>query len=291
MVNYPHYPRKHPPCPPSSGHRRTNPVERIAIIIGAMKCGTSSLYDYLVEHEEIAPCLTKEPGFFSRQGRRLAVDAYEDLWPDYDPGRHRFVLEASTSYAKFPAETGVPERMRDYGLSPKLIYIVRNPFARIESHFQHIRHLPSERDPLDDHILNTSDYMLQIEQYLRVFPERDLLVLDFDDLVQRPEMTVARVCGFLGMTLPARRPHYEASNRTLYTRKLRARFERGPAGHLAPLIPGRIFTYADRLLARIRPEPRRTLTERERSLIHDRLKNSIRRFEASFGIPTAKWGF
>lgn len=280
------------PAPHLAGGGRTDPAGRASIIIGAMKCGTSSLYDYLVEHEAIAPCVTKEPEFFSSdQGHRLAIDSYEDLWPDYDPSRHRFVLEASTGYTKFPSEDGVPERMYDYGLQPKLIYIVRNPFDRIESHFQHIRHLPCEREPLDDHILAISDYMLQIEQYLPVFPERDLLVLDFDELVQRPQAAVARACSFLGMTPPPARPRYEASNRTPYTRKLRERFEAGPAGRLAPLIPGRIFTGADRLLARIRPEPRRRLTGRERAVIHDRLKHSMRRLEANFGIPTAKWGF
>jgi len=285
-------PQKNLPAPHLAGSGRTDPAGRATIIIGAMKCGTSSLYDYLVEHEAIAPCVTKEPEFFSaRQSHRVAAGAYEDLWPDYDPRRHRFVLEASTGYTKFPTEQGVPERMRDYGVDPKLVYIVRNPFDRIESHFQHIRHLPCERAPLDDHLLDTSDYMLQIEQYLRVFPERDLLVLDFDELAQRPQTAVSRVCRFLGMTPPPPRPRYEASNRTPYTRKLRERFEAGPAGRLAPLIPGRVLNGADRLLARIRPEPRRRLTGSERAVIHDRLQRSMRRLEANFGIPTAKWGF
>jgi len=32
-------------------------------LIGAQKCGTSSLYDYLVQHPCIHPCITKEPRF------------------------------------------------------------------------------------------------------------------------------------------------------------------------------------------------------------------------------------
>ena len=35
------------------------------IIIGSMKCGTSSLYNYLIEHPSICPCSIKEPEYFS----------------------------------------------------------------------------------------------------------------------------------------------------------------------------------------------------------------------------------
>lgn len=34
------------------------PVDAYALIIGAMKCGTSSLYDYLQGHPEICPAVT-----------------------------------------------------------------------------------------------------------------------------------------------------------------------------------------------------------------------------------------
>src|ERR1700757_1899826 len=40
------------------------PCDAYVIIIGAMNCGTSSLYTYLAEHPEICPCITKEPEFF-----------------------------------------------------------------------------------------------------------------------------------------------------------------------------------------------------------------------------------
>jgi hypothetical protein len=263
---------------------------RVAIIIGAMKCGTSSLYDYLVEHPAIAPCLTKEPEWFSRhQSHRQDVPDYGDLWPDWDPARHRWALEASTGYTKFPREEGIPERMHAYGLRPKLLYLVRDPFARIESHFQHIRHLPFERDLLDDHVLDTTDYALQLDRFASVFPREDILVLDFDDLAKRPADTVARACAHLGLVPPPPRGEYAAANKTLYTRKLRARFAAGRLGFLAPAIPGRLFHLADRALARLRPEPKRRLTEGERDRIRARLAPGIRRLAAEWGVATEKW--
>jgi hypothetical protein len=41
------------------------PKEAYAIIIGSMKCGTTSLYNYLQGHPEIYPSITKEPAFFT----------------------------------------------------------------------------------------------------------------------------------------------------------------------------------------------------------------------------------
>jgi hypothetical protein len=47
----------------------TSPIRLLPdfIIIGGKKCGTSSLYNYLVEHPEISPSFRKEVHFFDRR--------------------------------------------------------------------------------------------------------------------------------------------------------------------------------------------------------------------------------
>ncbi len=40
-------------------------INNFALIIGAMKCGTTSLFSYLAQHPEISACQPKEPDFFS----------------------------------------------------------------------------------------------------------------------------------------------------------------------------------------------------------------------------------
>jgi len=70
------------------------------IIIGAMKCGTSSLYSYLLDHPQICPPIVKEPEFFSEnQAHGVQVDNYSDLW-SFDDTVHKYALEASTGYTK-----------------------------------------------------------------------------------------------------------------------------------------------------------------------------------------------
>ncbi|MEO0377749.1 MAG: hypothetical protein AAF329_24750 [Cyanobacteria bacterium P01_A01_bin.17] len=39
-------------------------INAFALIIGAMKCGTTSLFHYLAEHPQVSPSRNKEPFFF-----------------------------------------------------------------------------------------------------------------------------------------------------------------------------------------------------------------------------------
>lgn len=56
------------------------PRDAHAIIIGAMKCGTTSLYNYLQDHPEICSAITKEPEFFSEnQSHGVHVENYNEL--------------------------------------------------------------------------------------------------------------------------------------------------------------------------------------------------------------------
>jgi len=106
-----------------------------AIIIGAMKSGTSSLYEYLVQHPQICACSVKEPEFFSdHQDHAVGAASYESLW-DIAPNRHMWCLEGSTGYTKYPEEPSVPQNMHSYGLDPTFIYILRHPIDRIESDY------------------------------------------------------------------------------------------------------------------------------------------------------------
>jgi hypothetical protein len=76
------------------------PKDAYAIIIGSMKCGTSSLYSYLEGHPEICPAVGKEPEFFSEnQAITVQVDNYS-----VNDSVHKYALEASTGYTKYPSE-------------------------------------------------------------------------------------------------------------------------------------------------------------------------------------------
>ena len=102
------------------------------IIIGSMKSGTTTLFEVLASHSQIAPAHPKEPGFFAFEPIwQKGYDWYHTLF-DFDPARHRYRLEASTDYTKAPFVTGVWERMQaEPGKRFKLIYVMRDPVTRM----------------------------------------------------------------------------------------------------------------------------------------------------------------
>ena len=179
-------------------------------IIGAPKAGTTSLHNYLSEHPQIQMSAVKEPNFFAphlnpvdEQRRITQLDQYEQL---FDPAV-AVRGEASTPYAEYPLRQGVPERIRDRVPEAKFIYVVRDPVERTISHYNHMVASEGERRSLEQALGDLSDprspsicaslYGLQLELYLRQFPQERLMVVDQADLLNDRRSTLRRIFGFL----------------------------------------------------------------------------------------------
>jgi Sulfotransferase family len=173
------------------------------VVIGAMKAGTTSLWEYLSDHPQVFMCLPKEPNFFLEKTWERGRGWYESLFRD--AGRAIAVGEASTSYARYPSHPGVPERMAALIPGARLVYVVRDPIERIRSQFQYMTDRGLERRPLARAVLENSDYVAysryaaQIDRYLEWFPREQLLVVTSEDLRDARRETVGRVFDFLGV--------------------------------------------------------------------------------------------
>jgi hypothetical protein len=267
------------------------PEDRYALIIGAMKCATTSLFAYLAEHPAIAPASVKEPEFFSseRQAHRHAVARYEDLW-DFDADRHAFAMEASTGYTKY-FERGAAERIHAYGIRPRLIYIVRDPFDRIESHYNFMLQNPAWRhDILHPGIVNTSNYRLYADDFSRVFGRENLMILDYDALVADPRATVNRACGFLGIAPLATLADASARNVTELPKSGLERHLRRMAPALGRTAPEAVKRPLRQAFAALRPDKTR-LTPAQRREIAAAFAPDMARLHAEHGVDVAKWGF
>lgn len=175
----------------------------LAIIIGAMKCGTSSLFRYLVEHPEISGCAKKEPNFFS-DNLDKGFGWYLSLWGDQYK-KERIMLEASTGYTKFPNAGNVAETISCFPGNYKFIYIVRDPLERVRSHYQHSLLAGRLEGPIynqlheNSHIINVCKYYLQLSCYEEYFSKDNILVIKFEDLVDNPHEALRCICDFLGI--------------------------------------------------------------------------------------------
>ncbi|MEM9460475.1 MAG: sulfotransferase [Myxococcota bacterium] len=182
------------------------------IVIGAAKAGTTSLHRYLDGHPELSMCPYKEPHFFSTDVIYERVMAwYEGLFADCDEST--LCGEASTSYTFGPQAAQAPARIRAHVPDAKLIYLMREPVARLHSevmqgikYSQHVlgqTELPrSVQEVILANLstLHAGRYIEQIERYLGVFPREQLMVVLHEDLVSAPRATLARIFAFLGST-------------------------------------------------------------------------------------------
>lgn len=185
--------------------------QNIALIIGSMKSGTTSLYADLARHPSIASSRTKETKFFSSDERfGRGEDWYHSLY-DIAP-EHEWIIDGTTDCTKFPYCGDVPGRLRAYGAKVKLIYIMRHPVRRMESHARHVAHCRSEvNDVLSDradHSLDagpsdvaraTTNYAMQIDRFRDWFDRGDLLLATAEEYRADPVAVSERILAFLGL--------------------------------------------------------------------------------------------
>ena len=174
------------------------------LVIGAAKCGTTSLHEYLDEHPDVSMSAEKELDFFVPEKRRSdSVEWYESQFDARAPVRG----ESSPSYTAHPFYAGAPARIRALIPDVRLVYLVRDPIERTISHWLHRvsthADMPSFEEALDSEqgewIVGLSRYWLQLEQYLAHFPAEQILVVDSDDLRGRRDETLERIFRFVGV--------------------------------------------------------------------------------------------
>ncbi|MBK6621208.1 MAG: sulfotransferase [Saprospirales bacterium] len=270
------------------------PKDKLVLIIGAMKSGTSTLFELLSQHPAICPSRIKEPEFFSRnQSHRVDLPDYEALW-DFQPQIHSYYIEASTGYSKFPEETGVAERISQEGLNPFFIYIVRDPAGRIQSEYNYIKfhpYLKGPADPLDEFYVSKSRYFLQLTKFLEYFPDkRRYCIVRMEDLVTDPQITTAGVFDFLGLS-PLPKVDEKVSNPTPRVSRLELLFRNRSAYWLRSLIPPGLRAFLRRRLLGLSGSAHFELSKTQKDQIRRELQEDMTQFSKEFKVDVSGWGY
>lgn len=271
------------------------------LIVGAQKTGTTSLWQYLRRHPEAYLCEPKEPDFFLgqeawAQGRQW----YEGLFAA--AGEARAVGEASTLYTMFPTYAGVPERIKSVVPDVRLIYVLRHPVDRMISLYGHHLMTGFERRPiaeallLDTRYADGSRYAMQIEQYLRHFPESQLLLLTSEELGADRGAALARVCRFLDIDDHWQPPDVARVYNTRDDQRVPRDWWRLTGDILlrtgtARFVPGVVVRHnRNRLVTRhIRPEER-VIDDDVRRRLEDVLRPDVERLRSCMGPDFDGWG-
>lgn len=270
------------------------PTDAYVMIIGAMKAGTSSLFRLLREHPSICAAQAKEPEFFSQhQGHAVDTPRYEDLFPSRSAA-HSFYLEASTGYTKYPEEHGVPLRMKQQGLNPRFIYIVRDPLSRTLSHLNYavLNDHAWASDPLTGfYAVSFSMYYTQLSRYLAHFPDTTrYFIADFDDLKSRPTELAERIYAWLELELPPSKD-IPPANVTPPRSKAELALVRSPLHKFRTLLPSGLRSSLKDLLRSHSDSATLDLSDTDRERLRVWFHDDMMAFKRTFGFPVEKWGF
>ena len=176
------------------------------IIIGAMKCATSTLQTQLSLQPGIFMTTPKEPNFFSDDEiYELGTDWYESLFDNVEESAIKG--EASTHYTKLPTYPHTVDRIRNY-CSPqtRFIYVMRNPLERLVSHYIHEWSQGNVGQDIDSEVnrnsefIDYSKYYMQLQPYIDTFGPDNILPVFYERLIKWPQPELERVTSFLGYT-------------------------------------------------------------------------------------------
>lgn len=205
------------------------------LVIGGMRCGTTSLFTYLADHPLVHPPTGKELQFFTvfyDRGERW----YRGHFTDLPPGERTF--EASPYYLFHPlAASRVAEVLPD----GRFIALLRDPVERAYSHYKHSVERGVEKLSFEDAIgaeqrrlapflsgdltsrdahaalraysyVSRGQYAEQLERWFGCFDREQLLVLRSESMYQDPGATYARCLRFLGL------PEHHPASFTVHSR-------------------------------------------------------------------------
>lgn len=213
----------------------TGPIRLLPsfLIIGAAKSGTSSLYEYLVQHPCCIPAFKKEIHFFDlnfSKGLNWYRAHFPSLVCNYgikkSQGQDLITGEASPYYIFHPL---VPKRIAGTISRVKLIVLLRNPVDRAYSHYHHVvkygfetlsfKHaIEAEENRLreeEERILVDEDYnsfshrhhsylargiyINQVKVWMSLFPKEQILILSAEDFYADPPGILNRTFEFLNL--------------------------------------------------------------------------------------------
>ncbi|MFQ5812213.1 MAG: sulfotransferase domain-containing protein [Anaerolineae bacterium] len=196
------------------------------IIIGAARCGTTSLYSYLTAHQSIGSPCEKEVHFFDYNfGKGIAwYRAQFPLFVRRALGQRFITGESSPYYMFHPL---APKRIARMVPKAKLIVMLRNPVDRAYSHYHHTVRMGAETLSFEDAIaieperldgeaekilqdegyysyshqhhsyLSRGIYVDQLEAWTGLFPREQILILRSEDFYAEPQASLRQVLEFL----------------------------------------------------------------------------------------------
>ncbi|MFW5891413.1 MAG: sulfotransferase domain-containing protein, partial [bacterium] len=216
------------------------------IIIGGMKCGSTTLHKYLEKHHNIYMSYPlKEPRYYLPfevakryfdKATSLRVESREDLYKNYmlkNYNNEKLFGESSTDYTNTDnaVKYNIPLKISEDNPNIGILYIIRNPLDRIVSTYLHNKKKGRLQDfsfsnyikkdiEGSNFVLKTSMYYYQISNYLKYFPNEQIKIIIFEEFIKNTKEIMNEVFDFLGIeridNIAYNEAHNVSKNRSLF---------------------------------------------------------------------------
>jgi hypothetical protein len=202
------------------------------LVIGAAKCGTDSLCNYLNQHPEVYVSQDREPNFFVAEGRpeipyrgpgdRAALESlnmwvhtleqYQKLFAGVST--EKAIGEGTAWYIYFE---DAPLRIKKHVPDVKLVAVLRNPIDRAYSAYTML--VRDGRETIEDfdkaldaesvrviqgwepiwYYTDMGFYTKQLQRYYAQFDAEQIRVILYDDFNAKPALVLRELFRFLGV--------------------------------------------------------------------------------------------
>lgn len=186
------------------------------VIAGCQKCGTTSIYEYLKQCDSVCVPKIKEIPYFTNDELFGNKEYFDYHFPPEFFKADGIKGFAYANLLRFGSQAF--PRLNSINPALKYIVILRDPKDRIFSAYKYARARGWEQDknistalnPDREELLTTyaefsnltyikhSLYGEQLENALQFIDQKNLLILNFNDLVKNPKDTLVRVLSFIG---------------------------------------------------------------------------------------------
>jgi len=203
------------------------------LIMGAARSGTTSLYEYLVQHPCIEPCIVKQLHYFDQyfqRGTNWYKVNFSTIWKKFYSlkiKKNKFITGEATPY--YLHNPNAPKRVFELIPNVKLIVLLRNPVERAYSHYKikkrnHTEELTFEEATQQEKnriqgemakmiknenyfsfiyhrlsYISTGLYAEHLERWLKFFPRNQLLIIQSEEFLRDTTKVYNRVLEFLNM--------------------------------------------------------------------------------------------
>ncbi len=165
----------------------------------------------LQDHPQLCMSVPKEVHFFNDRltyrntimdrNFKKGIPWYERHFTHCEKGK--IIGEITPRYSTDPL---VPARIKAHNKDIKLLYCLRNPVDRIESHYNFAKYFLGKEDRTmeqavreEPEFMDMNMYFQNLSTFLEHFPREQIFIVWFEDIHQRPEALLKEIYAFLGV--------------------------------------------------------------------------------------------